>query len=222
MSIKVDPEFIKDLTAFGLSDANKCMHCGNCTAVCPLSENDTTFPRRLIKYAQMGMKEKILQSPEPWLCYYCGDCSDTCPRGADPGEFMMVMRRYLTSRYDWTGFAKRFYTSKVFELTAVIVVAIIVGLLLVIFRADNPNMKNAYVNSVWPAGAIEIADLIMASVLSILLLSNTSAVQGLSWETSCSGCLCASTCEMPGNFLSIFLLKSGLINVQTGPSGLCT
>ncbi|MBN1905155.1 MAG: 4Fe-4S dicluster domain-containing protein [Deltaproteobacteria bacterium] len=173
MSIKVDPGFIKDLTAFGLSDANKCMHCGNCTAVCPLSENDTTFPRKLIKYAQMGMKEKILQSPEPWLCYYCGECSDTCPRGADPGEFMMVMRRYLTSLYDWTGFARKFYTSKIFELTAVIVVAVIVGLLLVIFRADNPNMKHAYLNSVWPAGAIEIADLIMASVLSILLLSNT-------------------------------------------------
>jgi ferredoxin len=173
MSIKVDPGFIKDLTAFGLNDANKCMHCGNCTAVCPLSENDTTFPRRLIKYAQMGMKERILQSPEPWLCYYCGDCSDTCPRGADPGELMMVMRRYLTSRYDWTGFARRFYTSKIFELTAVIMVAVIVGLLLVMFRADNPNMKHAYLNSVWPAGAIEIADLIMASVLSILLLSNT-------------------------------------------------
>ncbi len=173
MSIKVDPGFIKDLTAFGLNDANKCMHCGNCTAVCPLSEKDTTFPRRFIKYAQMGMKEKILQSPEPWLCYYCGDCSDSCPRGADPGELMMVMRRYLTSRYDWTGFAKRFYTSKIFEFTAVVVVALIVGLLLVIFRADNPNMKHAYLNSVWPAGAIEIADLIMASVLSILLLSNT-------------------------------------------------
>lgn len=173
MSIKVDPGFIKDLRAFGLNDANNCMHCGNCTAVCTLSENDTTFPRRLIKYAQMGMKDRILKSPEPWLCYYCGDCSDTCPRGADPGEFMMVMRRYLTSRYDWTGFAKKFYTSKIFELTAVIVVALIVGLLLVLFRADNPNMKHAYLNSVWPAGKIEIADLIMASVLSILLLSNT-------------------------------------------------
>ncbi len=173
MSIKVDPNFMKDLKAFGLSDANKCMHCGNCTAICPLSEKDTTFPRRLIKYAQMGMKDKILSSPEPWLCYYCGDCSDNCPRGADPGEFMMAMRRYLTSKYDWTGFAKKFYTSEIFEFIAVAIVAIVVGLLLVLFHAENPNMEHAHLNSVWPAGAIEIADLVMAAILTILLLSNT-------------------------------------------------
>ncbi|MBW1805799.1 MAG: 4Fe-4S dicluster domain-containing protein, partial [Deltaproteobacteria bacterium] len=111
MSIKVDPNLMKDLKAFGLKDADKCMQCGNCTAICPLSEKENTFPRKLIKYAQMGLKDRILRSPEPWLCYYCGDCSDSCPRGADPGEAMMAMRRYLTSKYDWTGFSRRFYTS---------------------------------------------------------------------------------------------------------------
>ena len=173
MSIKVDPTFMKDLKAFGLSDANKCMHCGNCTAICPLSEGDTTFPRKLIKYAQMGMKDKILQSPEPWLCYYCGDCSDNCPREADPGEFMMSMRRYLTSKYDWTGFARKFYTSHIFEYVAVAIVAIFIGLLLTFFHAESPNMEHAYLNSVWPAPAVEIGDMIMGTILAILLLSNT-------------------------------------------------
>lgn len=173
MSVKVDPKFMEDLKAFGLSDANKCMHCGNCTAICPLSKEDNTFPRKLIKYAQMGMKDKILKSPEPWLCYYCGDCSDQCPRGADPGEFMMATRRYLTSKYDWTGFSKKFYTSEVFEIAAVAVVAVLVGLLLTFFHAENPNMEHAYLNSVWPAGAVEIGDMIMGTILALLLLSNT-------------------------------------------------
>ena len=173
MSVRVDPNLMKELEAFGLKDAQKCMHCGNCTAVCPLSEQENTFPRKLIKYAQMGLKDKILQSPEPWLCYYCGECSDTCPRGADPGEAMMTMRRYLTSKYDWTGFSRKFYTSDAFEIISVIVVAVLVGLALWIFHADNPNMEHAHINSVWPAPAIELADLIMATILSILLLSNT-------------------------------------------------
>ena len=30
-----------------------CFSCGNCTAICPLSENDATFPRRMIRYAQV-------------------------------------------------------------------------------------------------------------------------------------------------------------------------
>jgi ferredoxin len=173
MSVRVDPSLMKKLEAFGLKDANKCMHCGNCTAVCPLSTPENPFPRKLVKYAQMGLKDKILKSSEPWLCYYCGDCSDTCPRGADPGEAMMAMRRYLTSQYDWTGFARRFYTSERFEIIAVAIVGILVGLGLWIFHGSNPNMEHAYLNSVWPAPSIEIADFIMGAILSILLLSNT-------------------------------------------------
>lgn len=173
MSVIVDPSLMKKLEAFGLKDANKCMHCGNCTAVCPLSTPENPFPRKLIKYAQMGLKDKILKSSEPWLCYYCGDCSDTCPRGADPGEAMMAMRRYLTSQYDWTGFARRFYTSERFEIIAVAIVGILIGLGLWIFHGSNPNMEHAHLNSVWPAPSIEIADFIMGAILSILLLSNT-------------------------------------------------
>jgi quinone-modifying oxidoreductase subunit QmoC len=173
MSVKVDPSLMKDLKAFGLKDANKCFHCGNCTAVCPLSTPENPFPRKLVRYAQMGLKDKILSSPEPWLCYYCGDCSDSCPRGADPGEAMMVMRRYLTSFYDWTGFSRKFYTSEKFEIVAVAIVALLVGLAMWMFHGENPNMEHAHLNSVWPAGAIEIADLIMAAVLTFFLLTNT-------------------------------------------------
>ena len=173
MTVKVDPNLMKDLKEFGMKDANKCFHCGNCTAICPLSTPDNPFPRKLVRYAQMGLKDRILKSPEPWLCHYCGDCSDNCPRGAEPGETMMVMRRYLTSLYDWTGFSRKFYTSEKFEIAAIAIVAVLVGLALWIFHADNPNMEHAHLNSVWPAPAIEIADLIMAAILTFFLLSNT-------------------------------------------------
>jgi quinone-modifying oxidoreductase, subunit QmoC len=174
MSIKVDPNLIKDLKHFGLKDASKCYHCGNCTAICPLSTPENPFPRRLVRYAQMGLTEKILHSPEPWLCYYCGTCSDKCPRGADPGETMMVMRRYLTSLYDWTGFARKFYTSEKFEIMAISIVALAVGIGLLLFNTgfSNWNMVHPDLNSVWPSHAIELADLGMAAILSFLLLSN--------------------------------------------------
>jgi len=174
MSVKVDPNLMKDLEHFGLKDATKCFHCGNCTAVCPLSTPENSFPRRFHKYIQMGLTEKLLKSPEPWLCYYCGDCSTTCPRGAEPGETMMVMRRWLTSKYDWTGFSRKFYTSESFEIMAVAIVGILVGLALILFRASNPNMEHAFLNSVWPAPAVEIADLVMAVILTFFLLSNTA------------------------------------------------
>ncbi|MBN1626160.1 MAG: hypothetical protein JW944_06505, partial [Deltaproteobacteria bacterium] len=48
-----------------------------------------------------------------------------------------------------------------------------VGLALWRFHLPNPNMEHAWINSVWPAEKIEIADLIMAFILSAILLSNT-------------------------------------------------
>ena len=171
MSISIDPNLMKDLKHFGLEDANKCFQCGNCTAVCPLSTPDDPFPRKLIKYAQMGLKDKILHAPEPWLCYYCGDCSDRCPRGADPGETMMAMRRYLTSLYDWTGFSRLFYTSEAFEVVAVSVVAAIIGLAFLMFHGPVIT-DHVALNTFAPNWIIEILDWIMAAVLSAILLSN--------------------------------------------------
>ena len=172
MSVKVDPNVMKDLEAFGLKDAKKCYHCGNCTAICPLSTPENQFPRKFVRYIQLGQKDKILQSPEPWLCYYCGDCSLKCPRGADPGETMMVTRRYLTSLYDWTGFARKFYTSERFEILAISIVALLVGIGLLVFNTGKPDWQHASLNSLWPKENIELADLGMAAVLTFFLLSN--------------------------------------------------
>lgn len=172
MSNKVDPNLIREMEEFGLKDAGKCYNCGTCTAICNLATPENPFPRKLVRYIQLGQREKILRSPEPWLCYYCGDCSTTCPRGADPGETMMVLRRYLTSLYDWTGFARKFYTSEKFEIIAVAIVGILIGIGLLIFHSGPINWTHADLNSVWPAAEIEKADLVMAAILTFFLLSN--------------------------------------------------
>jgi len=110
MRTRVDPTFKNELSRFGTEDWNHCFHCGNCTAACPLSENGTLFPRQSLRSIQLGLKDKIIANPEPWICYYCGDCSEKCPQGANPAELMMTLRRYLTAAYDWTGLARLFYT----------------------------------------------------------------------------------------------------------------
>ncbi|MFZ0930448.1 MAG: 4Fe-4S dicluster domain-containing protein [Syntrophobacteraceae bacterium] len=172
MSNKVDPNLIRELEEFGLKDASKCYNCGTCTAICDLATPENPFPRKLVRYIQLGQREKILRSPEPWLCYYCGDCSTRCPRGADPGETMMVLRRYLTSLYDWTGFARKFYTSETFEIIAVAIVGILVGLGLLVFHSGPINWTHTDLNSVWPSAGIEKADLVMAAILTFFLLTN--------------------------------------------------
>lgn len=109
MAKKVNLNLLKEIKRYGAFDISLCFNCGNCTAICPLSKEDISFPRKMIRYIQIGDIESIESSLQPWMCYYCGECSSTCPRQANPGEFMMSLRRYLISHYDITGIARIFY-----------------------------------------------------------------------------------------------------------------
>jgi ferredoxin len=109
MTALADVGLYPELQRYGATDMSACFSCGTCTAICPLSENDATFPRRMIRYAQVGMKDALLSSKELWSCYHCGECSDSCPTEADPGEFMAAARRYAIASYDATGLARLMY-----------------------------------------------------------------------------------------------------------------
>ena len=125
MSARVNPELVDELAEYGAEDVQKCFNCGNCTATCALAEENTNFPRRSMRALQLGREDKLKGSLEPWLCYYCGECSTSCPRGASPGETMMSLRRWLTSRYDFTGISRVFYRRPRVVLLSVIVLALL-------------------------------------------------------------------------------------------------
>ncbi len=171
MSLQVDPQLPKRVVQFGGEDTSMCMNCGNCTAVCPLSKDSTLFPRKVIRYLQLGLKEKLLASPEPWLCYYCGECSDTCPRDANPGETMMAARRYLISEYDWTGLSKRLYVSRNWEIGLLGGTALFVIALFALFHGPVVTDRVA-LNTFAPVKMVELGDWILGLLLSSFLLSN--------------------------------------------------
>jgi ferredoxin len=110
MTTLVDTGLLSDVQRFGAADVSACFSCGTCTATCPLVTNDATFPRRIIRYAQVGLRDKLLSSKELWTCYACGECSETCPTQAEPSEFMAAARRYAIAGYDRTGLARTMYT----------------------------------------------------------------------------------------------------------------
>jgi ferredoxin len=119
---RVNPEFATELIKYGVGDFNACFNCGNCTATCSLSTNDSSFPREMIRYTTLGLEDEIKSSLKPWECYYCGECSTECPRQANPGELMMSLRRWLTAKYDWTGLSGLFYKYLPAFLSAMVLV----------------------------------------------------------------------------------------------------
>lgn len=133
---RADPGFLLELQRYGAASIDACFNCGNCSAVCPLSTEEDNFPRRMIRYGQLGMSDKLASSKELWLCYHCGECTKTCPRQADPGEYMAAARRYAIGRYDRLGIARRLYTSTLFNVLFLLLLA--AGLALFIYSFHGP------------------------------------------------------------------------------------
>jgi ferredoxin len=130
MSTRVDPSLLDEIKKYGAVNTEACFNCGNCTAICPLTTDEHPFPRSTIRLLQVGMRDRLLESTDPWLCYYCGDCTKTCPKGAEPAETMMAARRWLTAQYDRSGEGTKLYTS---ERAVVMAILRYVLLTLVVF-----------------------------------------------------------------------------------------
>ena len=112
MSYRADPDLLYELKEYGAVNIESCFNCGNCTAICPLTSDEHPFPRNMVRLVQLGLKDRMIESTDPWLCYYCGECTQTCPREAEPAETMMAIRRWLTAQYDRSGHAGKLYTSE--------------------------------------------------------------------------------------------------------------
>lgn len=169
--VRVNPGFAKKLQKFGAKTSSECFNCGTCTAVCPLVTDQEQFPRKLIRYVQLGLEDKIKHSVEPWLCYFCGECQQNCPRQANPGELMMSLRRYLTSIYDCTGLSLKLYTSKVWEILSIIV--LFFATLGVIYLLHGPLvLEHTELETFAPRHVVDPAGWIFGGILSLILLIN--------------------------------------------------
>jgi quinone-modifying oxidoreductase, subunit QmoC len=185
MATHVDQKLFAELEHYGAEDVRKCMQCGNCSAVCDHASEDYAFPRKQIRMAQLGLEDRLLSSLEPWLCYYCGECSEQCPRGAEPGEAMMGLRRWLTARYDFTGLSRLFYRSPVAEIVAIVVVAVATAVGFLGYGLSHGDIHTYDGPTAFlPSSAIHVFDWCMASVLAALLGANALRMW---WYTTGSG-----------------------------------
>ena len=128
VAVSADLNFVEGLMLHGAADLKKCYQCSTCTVACPLTPDDSPFPRKEMLWAQWGMKEKLVRDMDLWLCHNCNDCSDQCPRGAKPGEVMSTLRNQTIEHYSYpqiiSSAAKTFHGNAVLFLIPMILIAI--------------------------------------------------------------------------------------------------
>ena len=97
MTTIVSPGFADRVREAGAFDAEACMNCGVCTAICPLGVD--LLPRRLFRYVLLGMEERVLAETESvYSCLLCRSCEESCPAGVHITENVRTLRHYVNRR----------------------------------------------------------------------------------------------------------------------------
>ncbi len=169
MTYRANKVLLDNILKLGASDVTACFSCGVCTATCPLVEEGGEFPRRLIRYAMLGLEDKLLGAPELWACYYCGECTRSCPRQADPGGFMMAARRYAITKYSIGRIGKIFY-DKILGGIALIVLSIVMAI--GIWWLHTPTSGGVNLFAFLNKDYIHLGGLVLGGHVGVVALAN--------------------------------------------------
>ena len=94
MSALVNPAFRARVGEAGPFDADACMNCGVCTAVCPMEID--LLPRRLFRYVALGLEDRLRENTEAvYTCLLCRLCEENCPAGVHISENVRTLRHHL-------------------------------------------------------------------------------------------------------------------------------
>jgi heterodisulfide reductase subunit C len=75
-----------------------CYQCGKCSAGCPVVSQMDILPNQIIRLAQLGLKEDLLESKAIWVCASCMTCNVRCPKGINIAEVIESLRQILLRR----------------------------------------------------------------------------------------------------------------------------
>ena len=92
---KINPrktDFIEKVKEISGQNIGQCFQCGTCSGACPNADDADILPRQLIRRAQLGLEQDVLESKIPWLCASCLSCTVRCPRGIDLARVMEAIR----------------------------------------------------------------------------------------------------------------------------------
>ena len=139
-----DLQFTKDLIAAGGTDLKKCYQCATCSVACRIAPDNNPYPRKEMIWAQWGLKNKLINDPDIWLCHQCNDCSTQCPRGANPGDTLKAIRKMVVQENSRPAFLGKLVGEKSMFVLATGIPVILVGLLLYVSGWSFPEGPVTY------------------------------------------------------------------------------
>lgn len=100
MRVNISKNKIKDPFVFKVQELSgqnllACYQCGKCSAGCPAVSEMDILPNQIIRFAQLGFKDELLESKAIWICESCFMCNSRCPKGINIAEVIEALRQIL-------------------------------------------------------------------------------------------------------------------------------
>jgi len=92
---KIRDPFVQKIEELSGQKLLACYQCGKCSAGCPAVSQMDILPNQIIRFAQLGLKEELLESKSIWVCASCYTCNVRCPKGIKIAEVMEALRQVL-------------------------------------------------------------------------------------------------------------------------------
>ena len=89
----IDMNFVNQVNALSEQTVQLCYHCHKCTAGCPVADEMTYGPDRILRLVQFGERQRLLTSHDIWLCASCETCGTRCPNEIDIARVMDALRQ---------------------------------------------------------------------------------------------------------------------------------
>jgi heterodisulfide reductase subunit C len=94
MTTLVDPALAAALQRSGEFNADACMNCGVCSALCPMGVDVDV--RKLFRHVLLGMERQVRAETENvFSCLLCKMCEENCPAGVRIAENVRTLRHHL-------------------------------------------------------------------------------------------------------------------------------
>ena len=100
-----DLSFAREIKENSQAHLERCYQCVACSSGCPVAFAMDYAPHQIIRMAQLGLRERVLDSTTIWLCASCLACATRCPNDIDIVKFMDTLRgmALMEGRTEQTG-----------------------------------------------------------------------------------------------------------------------
>jgi len=89
---KIKNPLVKKIEEISGQNIFDCFQCGICSSGCPVTDYMDIAPNQVLRLAQFGCVDEVLDSKTIWICSTCLQCSTRCPKGIDIAKVMEALR----------------------------------------------------------------------------------------------------------------------------------